>query len=415
MKKLFSLRRKYSARPADDLPRVEKMRGHPFVIPIVTFLALFFVSGIAMVLLGGETMGASDARVVRLTVDGVEQTVPTRARTVKDLLQRLDVEVSEADIVKPALDTLIVEENTEVTVQKARPVTIIDQGRRTTVLSAHQQPRTVVEQAGIELYREDGIALDGNIDISDRIIGEQIVVDRAQEANINLYGNGFAVRTRAKTVGELLEQKDIKTLEGDTVEPARNTKLASGTQVFIVRKGKKVITVEEVIPAPVQTVPDGNMAAGITAVREAGTDGKKLVTYEVEMRNDQEVSRKVLQEVIAVTPVRRVVAQGTKSSVTGTKADWMAAAGISEADYFAVDLIISKESGWNPGAMNGSRCIGLGQRCPSASGQNALLAACPNWQVDPVCQLQHFSAYANGRYPGGWQGAYNFWLANRWW
>jgi len=87
---------------------------------------------------------------------------------------------------------------------------------------------------------------------------------------------------------------------------------------------------------------------------------------------------------------------------------WMQAAGISPADWIAVDYIISHESGWRPTVANSEGCVGLGQRCPAS----LLLADCPD--LDPVCQLKAFSKYAVNRY-GSWQGAYSAWASQRWW
>lgn len=92
---------------------------------------------------------------------------------------------------------------------------------------------------------------------------------------------------------------------------------------------------------------------------------------------------------------------------TGDKATWMSAAGIAPSDWGYVDYIISHESGWRPDARNSIGCLGLAQACP---GQK-ILNVCPT--LDPVCQLQWASSYAN-RY-GGWAGSYSEWVSKRWW
>lgn len=419
------IKHKYQAISRKKLQKVHPLQGHPFVVPVVTFLGLFFISAVSVVLIGAQTVGANDSRVVTLTLDGKSQTVPTRAKTVADLLKRLDISVEEKDIIEPAPSTAILEDNMVITVQKARPVTIVDGGRKITVVTAHQQPRTVVQKAGIELYPEDGIDFAASGDLAkDQIIGEQVVVDRATATNINLYGSSFGVRTRAKTVGELLDQKNIKTLKGDTVQPSRSTRLTPNTQVFVVRMGKQVVTSEEVIPAPVANVNDPNLTLGAEVVQEAGSDGKKLVTYEVELKNGQEISRKVLQEVIASEPVRRVIAKGTKAIITGGRAEWLAAVGISPADYYAVDYIVGRESGWCPTKWQGEyggcpayhgapTSAGVGYGLCQATPGYKMASAGADWAVNPVTQLRWCTNYA-AKY-GGWQGAYNFWIVNHWW
>ena len=92
----------------------------------------------------------------------------------------------------------------------------------------------------------------------------------------------------------------------------------------------------------------------------------------------------------------------------GSPAEWMAAAGIPESDWWYVDQIVSRESGWNPNATN------------SSSGACGLVQALPCSKVpggngyDPVANLTWAIGYAHGRY-GGWAGAYAFWQANHWW
>lgn len=104
----------------------------------------------------------------------------------------------------------------------------------------------------------------------------------------------------------------------------------------------------------------------------------------------------------------QVASAGTPTySGGGSPAEWMAAAGIAESDWGYVDYIVSKESGWNPNAVN------------SSSGASGLVQALPCGKVpgscfNPVDNLKWADGYAKGRY-GSWAGAYNFWTSNHWW
>ncbi len=179
------------------------------------------------------------------------------------------------------------------------------------------------------------------------------------------------------------------------------------------RIGKQVASEEQTITSPIETVNDPTLTVGTTTVREAGAAGKKLVTYEVELENGQEVSRKVIQEVVTAQPTRTLVAKGTKVpivTVTGDRAEVMSAAGIAESEQYYADYVISHESGWRLTARNSGGCLGLGQSCPGSK----LINACPSYDSDAICQLQFFDGYAQSRY-NGWYGAYQFWLVNHWW
>ena len=96
---------------------------------------------------------------------------------------------------------------------------------------------------------------------------------------------------------------------------------------------------------------------------------------------------------------------------SGSKADWMRAAGISDADFGYVDYIISHESGWNYHAVNrSSGAYGLPQSLPAGK----LASAGADWRDNPVTQLRWANNYAVGRY-GSWEAAYHFWTVNHWW
>lgn len=91
----------------------------------------------------------------------------------------------------------------------------------------------------------------------------------------------------------------------------------------------------------------------------------------------------------------------------GSPAEWMAAAGIAEADWGYVDYIISRESSWNPNAMNASSgACGLAQALPCSK--------VPGSGLNPIDNLRWANGYAIGRY-GSWAQAYAFWASNHWW
>lgn len=105
-------------------------------------------------------------------------------------------------------------------------------------------------------------------------------------------------------------------------------------------------------------------------------------------------------------PKPKPVPQPKPVAITGTKTDWMKQAGIPESQWVYVDYIVSRESSWNPLAVN------------SSSGACSLAQALPcskipgDWR-DPVNALRWQFGYVTARY-GGYAGAYNFWVANHW-
>ncbi len=100
----------------------------------------------------------------------------------------------------------------------------------------------------------------------------------------------------------------------------------------------------------------------------------------------------------------------SSNPVGSDKEALMSAAGISSSDFQYVDMIISRESGWNASAQNPAGGYGLCQAVPGSK----MSSAGSDWQTNPVTQLKWCSSYAEGRY-GSWAGAASFWQRNHWW
>jgi uncharacterized protein YabE (DUF348 family) len=383
---------------------------------------------VASVLFCAQTVAPADSHVVQLTLDGKKQTVPTRAKSVQEFLDRAEVTLHEGDIVEPAKDTPIEDNDFRVNVYRARPVTIVDGDNRVQALSAATTPRSVAAQAGVQVYPEDNLDQQVSNDLlKDQILGEKIVISRATPTNLNLYGTPVTVRTHAKTVRDLLKEKNITLGTGDSVQPVPDTPITPNIQVFVTRVGTQIATVEEPIPMEVETVEDPGLSFGTTAVRQVGAAGKKLVTYQLELQNGKEVARKIIQEVRVTEPVKQINARGKAVSIPEDKSQIMAAAGISPGDYPYVNYIISRESGWCPTKWQGSpgACppyyqdlhpisSGYGYGLCQSTPAQKMATAGADWQTNAITQLRWCSGYAHSRY-GSWGAAYNHWLSSHNW
>lgn len=277
-------------------------------------MVLFFVLCTAFIFTGGETLNSTDSKIVNLHIDGKTQVLPTRAETVGDFLERSGIELQKEDVVEPMLNSPISDKNFNVNIYRAHLVTVVDEtGAKTTARISESSPAAIASKAGLTIYPEDKVTYAPPYEVlSEGILGEKIVVDRAMVANVNLYGNLLPLRTHVKTVGDLLREKNVKTLEGDTIHPSLDTPITENIQIFIVRNGKQIVTVEEPIAPPVETRPDATLEIGKVTVVEPGVPGKRVVTYEIDTKNGKEVARKELQSLVAQEPKKRIVISGAK-------------------------------------------------------------------------------------------------------
>ena len=417
MKEKF--KQKLQAKQEQVVRRSKFLIRHPFLIPVMVFVVLFFAGMFFFVSLGASTEGAADANIVNVFTENEEQIVTTRADTVGELLERLGVELGEFDIVEPSRDFPILEDNTHVNIYRARPVQVVDGDRTLISVTAQRAPRLVAADAGIDLLPEDEATFERLEASTLETVSEQLVIERSVEVQLNLYGVIKQFRTVADTVEELLEDEGVVPGENETVQPDVLTPITPSLLVSLNRPGVKTDAVREPIPFETERRDDGNLAAGKTRVERDGENGIRAVIYEIEEQDGVEVSRKAIQEVVLKQPVNEVILRGTKivapyfdprASVSADKVALMSAAGIAASDYAYADYIISHESGWRPGAHNTySGAYGLCQSLPASK----MASAGPDYLTNPITQLRWCSGYAS-RY-GGWAGAYSAWLAQGWW
>lgn len=400
--------------------RIHRLRKHPFIVPVITLLVLVFITLAGLVSFNATTLGPADSRVVHVYADGHEQTLPTRAPTVGNLLERLNIPLNDGDVVEPSVDTQILEDDFTVNIYRARPVTVVDGDKRITILTAEQSPRVIAKAAGLKLYPEDEV----NVTVPDEVIkegvvGEKLVVDRSIPVALILFGNPVEARTHAKTVGELLQEKGLDPAQV-TVSPPADTPLKANDVVYVTSPDKNIVIEEQTIDTTIEVINDPTVNLGVTQVREEGSPGKKVVIYEVDKADPSK--KTVIQELIAIQPVPRVEVHGAKVVITGTKTEWMASAGISPSDYVYADYIISRESGWCPTKWQGEYGVcnpyhgaptSIGYGLCQATPPQKMGTAGGDWATNPVTQLKWCTGYAQ-RY-GGWSGAYSWWQTNHWW
>ena len=235
-------------------------------------------------------------------------------------------------------------------------------------------------------------------------------IQRAKLISVKIFGKTEQIRTQANTIAEFLTEKKIKLGAQDGISKSQNEKIKEGDHFEIWRNGKQTITVEEEIPFETEKIQDASKDVSFREVKTAGENGKKTVTYEIEMRDGVEISRAKITEVEIRAAKKQVEVIGTKVNLpAGSHEDWMAAAGISASDFGYVNFIITKESTWRPTATNG-QYYGLYQTSVANLQKHGCTGALLN---DPICQLKSANIYRT-RY-GTWEQAYNAWLRQGWW
>lgn len=350
-------------------------------------------------------------KILTVFESGQKTSFKTNAKTVREALKAQKINFSKEDSVEPGLDEELTGAEYSINIYRAKPVVIEDGELKTKILTAAQTPRQIAEKAGLNVHNEDKLAFEesGNI-LEDGSINT-LKITRAKEISVDLFGKTESFRTQAKTVEDFLKEKKIVLGKDDGISIDLKTQISNGLNFRIWRNGKQTLTVEEPTDFQTETIQDANKDSGYKEIKEAGEKGTKSVTYEVEMQNGKEISRKKINETEIKAAKKQVVIVGTKTSLpAGSHTDWMSAAGISASDYGYVDYIITKESTWRPTARNG-QYYGLYQTSISNLNRHGCSGSTLS---DPICQLRSASFYATSRY-GSWAAAYAHWKASHSW
>lgn len=385
-----------------------------YAIALGLLLAFFAAMTIInQALAASEPVSAGDGESLVVIHDrGVAKTIVTKARTVREALNAADIEIHEhQDVVEPNLDASIDTKKYNINIYRARPVVVIDGAERSVVTTAHQTSELIAQAAGIEVYKEDAIELENPESLA--VDGGSVImrIDRAAEVTLVLYGKETTVRTRADSVKQLLQEKNITLGRDDVLSLDQHSPVQPGMRIELWRNGKQTVTVEEAVAFETEQVQDAGKEVGYREVTQVGENGIRNVTYEIEMRNGQEVARREIASVVAKEPKKQIEIIGIKLNLpAGSHTDWMAAAGIAESDYGYANYLVTKESGWRVNAKNASSgAYGLPQALPGSK----MASAGSDWQTNPITQLRWMNGYVMGRY-GSWANAVKHSKENGW-
>lgn len=375
--------------------------GTGIVVGLLLLISLF-----ALIHGRADAQSGSGGRLITIHDRGQEKVLLSDAVTVGDALKAAGVTIDSHDAVEPAATEKLVASEYQVNIYRARPVMVIDGGIRQKIVTAYQTAEQIVKDAGITLYPEDTTKLSQSDNILADGAGLALTIDRATAFNFTLYGTTSVARTQTTTVGAMLKEKKVTLGVNDRVSVPLTTPITTGVAVQVWREGKQTITVEEPVAFDTQQIKDADREIGYKAVQTPGVNGKQNVTYEVDIRDGQEVGRTKIASLVTTEPSKQVEIIGAKSRFLpyiggGSKTEWLSQSTVPSESWGIADYIVGRESGWNPNAMNShSGACGLAQALPCSK--------VPGNPYNPIDSLNWMNGYVNGRY-GGWLGAYNYW------
>ena len=192
-------------------------------------------------------------------VDNKEKmNIETRSKTIAQVLEEQNIYLKPEDIVEPTLDTPI-EKGIQINIKRAKPVTIISDGKEYEIITA----ATKVE----EIIKESGIAL-GNI---------------------------------------------------DKVLPHQTADLGSKENICIIRVTEENIVDQETMKYAIQKKPTKELDKGETKVVQKGENGLRNSEIKITYEDGEETKREVVKQEVTIQPRDEVIQVGMNDTISTSR------------------------------------------------------------------------------------------------
>ncbi len=180
-------------------------------------------------------------------------------------------------------------------------------------LSLETDPFLIAKELGATPFAEDKFSAFPDIKMG---IGSKITLRRAPTHYIKDGKKNHVFRSWAKTVGELLSEKNIELGDDDKINFASNYELEDKMNLIIIRVAITNVEVKEAIDFQITKKEDKTLDEGKTKVEIAGAKGVRTKTYLVRREDGEEISRTMTKNEITTKPVTQVLIIGTKPVIT---------------------------------------------------------------------------------------------------
>lgn len=258
-----------------------------------------------------------DGRLITVYDRGTKSTFLTKEKTLDKALEDADIQLDPHDTVEPSRGEELVAPEYKVNIYRARPVVVIDGLQRTKIMTPYQTPESIAKDANITLYGEDSVAMSRSTDLVGDGAGLYLTIDRAVLFTLDLYGRKQETRTKGDTVGEMLQEKGIILGASDRVSVPLEARITASMEVRVWREGVQTIAVDQPVAYSSEQIYDADRPLGYRAVQTPGVLGVRTITYEIEIKDGQEISRKKIAEIITSEPKKQILTIGIKGIENG--------------------------------------------------------------------------------------------------
>lgn len=310
-------------------------------------------TGLSLAVVAVAGVGVADSHhTVTLQVDGVSEPVSGFSRTVGQVLDAAGVDVSEHDMVAPALGEAVTD-GQQIVVRTAKQYSLAVDGQARDIWSTGDSLSDVLADgasSGVVTMAADRSETRAELPITTGVGTVEVVAD-GQTHDVTSSESDTATSLLAKAGVEI---SPIDRVQWTTAEDG-------GIALTVTRVSRGQRTETQTIAHGSEQREDSSLTKGTTKVVQEGVDGSVETTYYEETVDGQTtVSTKVAEK--KTDPVTEIVAVGTKEVATTTASSSSSSSSSSAVSASGVWAALAQcESGGNPSTNTGNGYYGLYQ------------------------------------------------------
>lgn len=196
-----------------------------------------------------------------------------------------------------------------------KDITINDNGAKRTVRTNARTIGELIEEKEVVLDSGDIIALPDNVPL---YAGIEVPISRSKTVTLRTMNGPQTVAVNAGTVADVLRMAGIEWHDGDIVTPSLNTLIAEGMLIDFTSRNSEYIFIEVDLPYGEVLQKDYDLPKGEKKVAREGQMGVRRDTYLVSFMNGEETSRDKVDAKVVQEPVNKIISVGQYVKPTPT-------------------------------------------------------------------------------------------------
>jgi len=282
------------------------------------FILTLFISFGSIFWLGNYASAQNENnRLITVYDRGVSQVFISNEETLGKALSVEGISLDAHDTIEPSIDETLVASEYKVNIYRARPVIVVDGAVRIKTISPFQTAKQIAKDVGIVIYDEDITKLQQSTDFVNDGAGLVLTISRAKTLVLDLYGKKTEIHTRASTVKDLLEEKNIILGINDRSSVPLGEPISPGMEIRVWREGKQTVAIDQEIPVISRIVYDADRPIGYRAIQKQGVAGNRSVTYVLEIKDGVELSRTEIANIVTRQPTEQTEVIGIYNDGSG--------------------------------------------------------------------------------------------------